>query len=376
MYKCTPRRIYVQMPFGRFMIEFSRFMKTIHVVGARPQFVKAAMVSRAFGDQGEEYFLHTGQHYSENMSQLFFVELNLPKPDINLGIGGGSHAEQTSGMLLGIDRYLEQVQPDWVIVYGDTNSTLAGALAAAKREIPIAHVEAGLRSFNRSMPEEINRVISDHLSALLFCPTDQAVDNLKKEGINKGVHQVGDVMADALFVFVEIAKQKSAILESLDLKPGGYGLVTVHRSGNVDDREKLGQIMAGLAQIDLPLVFPMHPRTQKMMAEFGLDVPANLRVIEPVGYLDMLMLEANADCILTDSGGIQKEAYLLGVRCITLRDETEWVETVTAGWNCLTGANSSAIKAQFDDFHPNIERPQIYGDGHAADKIINILLQD
>ena len=358
------------------MIEFLRFMKTIHVVGARPQFVKAAMVSRAFGDQGEEFFLHTGQHYSENMSQLFFAELNLPKPDLNLGIGGGSHAEQSSGMLLGIDRYLEQIQPDWVIVYGDTNSTLAGALAAAKREIPIAHVEAGLRSFNRSMPEEINRVISDHLSALLFCPTDQAVDNLKKEGIAAGVHQVGDVMADALFVFTEIAKQKSSILNTLDLKTGGYGLVTVHRSGNVDDREKLSQIMSGLAQIEMPLIFPMHPRTQKMMGEFGLDVPANLRVIEPVGYLDMLMLEANADCILTDSGGIQKEAYLLGVRCITLREETEWVETVTAGWNCLTGANSSAIKAQFDDFHPNIERPQIYGDGHAADKIINILMQN
>ncbi len=358
------------------MIEFSRFMKTIHIVGARPQFVKAAMVSRAWGDQGEEYFLHTGQHYSENMSQLFFVELDLPKPSINLGIGGGSHAEQTSGMLLGIDRYLEQVQPDWVIVYGDTNSTLAGALAAAKREIPIAHVEAGLRSYNRSMPEEINRVISDHLSALLFCPTDQAVENLKKEGIVEGVHQVGDVMADALFVFAEIAKQKSTVLDDLKLESGGYALVTVHRSGNVDDRHNLSEIMDGLAHIDLPLVFPMHPRTQKMMAEFGLEVPANLRVIEPVGYLDMLMLEANANCILTDSGGIQKEAYLLGVRCITLRDETEWVETVTAGWNCLTGAHSAAIQAQFDDFHPHNERPQIYGDGHAADKIINILLQN
>lgn len=358
------------------MIEFSKSMKTIHVVGARPQFVKAAMVSRSWKNRGEEFFLHTGQHYSENMSQLFFVELSLPKPDINLEIGSGSHAEQTSGMLVGIDRYLESVQPDWVVVYGDTNSTLAGALAASKREIPIAHVEAGLRSFNRSMPEEINRVISDHLSALLFCPTDQAVDNLKKEGITHGVHQVGDVMADALFVFLEEAKSRSTILASLKLTPKEYALVTIHRSGNVDDRKNLSEIIAGLSQIDSELIFPMHPRTRKMMTEFGLETLANLRVIEPVGYLDMLMLEHNADCILTDSGGIQKEAYLMGVRCITLREETEWVETVSTGWNCLVGANSSEIKAKFDDFHPNIGRPQIYGDGHAADKIIDILLQN
>lgn len=351
-------------------------MKTIHIVGARPQFVKAAMVSRSWKDHSEEFFLHTGQHYSENMSQLFFVELELPEPDINLGIGSGTHAEQTSGMLLGIDRYLETLQPDWVIVYGDTNSTLAGALAASKREIPIAHVEAGLRSYNRSMPEEINRLLCDHLSSLLFCPTDQAVANLKKEGIINGVYQVGDVMADALFVFVEKAKRKSTILETLNLKPKQYALVTVHRSGNVDDRKKLSGIMSGLSGIDAKLIFPMHPRTQKMMAEFSLEVPGNLRVIEPVGYLDMLMLENNAECILTDSGGIQKEAYLLGVRCITLREETEWVETVSAGWNCLTGANSSEIKARFDDFHPRNERPQIYGDGHAADKIREILLRN
>jgi UDP-GlcNAc3NAcA epimerase len=358
------------------MIECPRFMKTIHVVGARPQFVKAAMVSRALKNRGEEFILHTGQHYSENMSRLFFSELKLPEPDINLEIGSGSHAEQTSGMLLGIDRYLETVQPDWMIVYGDTNSTLAGALAAAKREIPIAHVEAGLRSFNRSMPEEINRLVSDHLSTLLFCPTDQAVENLAQEGITRGVHQVGDVMADSLLVFREIAEKKSPVLQTLNLEPRGYALATVHRGGNTDVRENLAAIIDGFSRIDFELIFPMHPRTQKMMAEFGLKIPANLRVIEPVGYLDMLMLESNAECILTDSGGIQKEAYLLGVRCITLREETEWVETVSAGWNCLTGANSNAIKARFDDFHPRNERPQIYGDGHAADKIINILLQN
>ncbi len=351
-------------------------MKTIHVVGARPQFVKAAMVSRALQGRGQEFILHTGQHYSANMSRLFFTELELPEPNINLEIGSGNHAEQTGGMLLGIDRYLETVQPDWMIVYGDTNSTLAGALAAAKREIPIAHVEAGLRSFNRSMPEEINRLVSDHLSTLLFCPTDQAVMNLAKEGITQGVHQVGDVMADSLLVFGEIARKKSQILQTLNLRPCEYALVTVHRSGNTDDKKNLSEILDGFSQIQFDLVFPMHPRTQKMMAEFGLKIPANLRVIDPVGYLDMLMLESNAECILTDSGGIQKEAYLLGVRCITLRDETEWVETVSAGWNCLTGADGSQIKARFDDFHPKNERSQIYGDGHAADKIIDILLQN
>jgi len=358
------------------MIECSRFMKTIHVVGARPQFVKAAMVSRAWKNRGNEFILHTGQHYSENMSRLFFAELGLPEPNINLEIGSGSHAEQTGGMLLGIDRYLESIQPDWMIVYGDTNSTLAGALAAAKREIPIAHVEAGLRSFNRSMHEEINRLVSDHLSTLLFCPTDQAVENLKKEGITKGVYQVGDVMADSLAVFREIAEKKSTILQALKVEPCKYALATVHRSGNTDDRGNLTAIIDGFSHIQSELIFPMHPRTQKMMAEFGLKFPPNLRVIEPVGYLDMLMLESNAECILTDSGGIQKEAYLLGVRCITLREETEWVETVTAGWNCLVGANSSEIKARFDDCHPKNERPQIYGDGHAADKIIDILLRN
>lgn len=358
------------------MIEFSGFMKILHVVGARPQFVKAAMVSRALENRAEEFFLHTGQHYSDNMSRLFFEELNLPRPNTNLEIGSAGHAEQTSGMLLGVDRYLDENRPDWLVIYGDTNSTLAGALAAAKREIPIAHVEAGLRSFNRSMPEEINRIISDHLSALLFCPTDQAVLNLENEGFTRGVHQVGDVMADALFHYSGQARTHSKILDSLGLQPRAYALVTIHRSGNVDDQENLTSILSGLAQINFPLVLPLHPRTQKMMGEFGLETPLNLRVIEPVGYLDMLMLEQNAECILTDSGGIQKEAYLLGVRCITLRDETEWVETVAAGWNCLTGASASRIQARFDDFHPTIERQPIYGDGHAADKIIQILLQN
>ena len=355
------------------MIEFCRFMKILHIVGARPQFIKAAMVSKAWGQSGEEAILHTGQHYDENMSRLFFAELGLPEPAVNLGVGGGSHAEQTSRMLTGIDQYLEAEAPDWVIIYGDTNSTLAGALCAAKRLINTAHVEAGLRSFNRTMPEEINRVVSDTLANLLFCPTVHAVENLKNEGITKGVFNVGDVMADGLFFFLKAAEEKSAVLAEQGLSPKSFGLVTLHRGGNVDDRENLMAILKGLGQIDLPLMFPVHPRTRKMLEQFNLAVPDNFRVIEPLGYLDMLMMAQNAECILTDSGGIQKEAYLLGTRCITLRDETEWVETVEAGWNCLTGADSSKIATRFYDFKPQGSRPDIYGDGHAADKIIEIL---
>ncbi len=355
------------------MIEFFSPMKLLHIVGARPQFIKAAMVSRAWKDSGEEFILHTGQHYDDNMSQLFFDELCLHEPDINLGVGGGSHAEQTSKMLIGIDEYLKGKNPDWVVIYGDTNSTLAGALCAAKCHYPVAHVEAGLRSFNKSMPEEINRILSDRVSDLRFCPTDTAVMNLQQEGITEGVHQVGDVMADSLQFFLDAAVERSSIMEDLRLQKGQYGLVTVHRSGNVDDRHNLTEILAGLGSIDFPLIFPVHPRTAKMIAEFNIELPANVRPINPVGYLDMLVLEKNADCLLTDSGGMQKEAYLLGVRCITMREETEWVETLDAGWNCLSGANCSKIMGCFHDFHPVNERPEIYGNGHAADKIIDIL---
>lgn len=355
------------------MIEFLLFMKLLHIVGARPQFIKAAMVSRAWKGSGDELILHTGQHYDDNMSRLFFDELGLPEPDVNLGVGGGSHAEQTSRMLTGIDGYLESEDPDWVIIYGDTNSTLAGALCAAKRRLKTAHVEAGLRSFNRAMPEEINRILSDQLSDLLFCPTKAAVDHLRKEGITEGVFQVGDVMADSLKFFLLAAEERSEILEKLGLKTKQYGLVTVHRSGNVDDQQNLSEILAGLGDIETPLLFPVHPRTSKMIDGFGLKIPKNIQAIDPVGYLDMLMLEKNAECILTDSGGIQKEAYLLGVRCITMREETEWVETIDAGWNCLAGANRSKIGQYFRDFHPTEERLEIYGNGHAADKIIEVL---
>ena len=331
------------------------------------------MVSRAWNDPSREFLLHTGQHYSEEMSRLFFDELALRKPDVNLDAGGGSHAQQTSSMLVGIDHYLEQTQPDRVIIYGDTNSTLAGALAASKRGISLSHVEAGLRSFNRSMPEEINRVIADHVSNDLFCPTEIAVNNLKAEGISHGVHLVGDVMADALFVFAQVAEKRTNILSTLNLDPGSYALATVHRSGNVDDEEKLAAIIRGLEKTGRLIVLPLHPRTKKMLEQFGLSFSGNVMLIDPVGYLDMLMLERHAECILTDSGGIQKEAYLLGVRCITLRDETEWVETVDAGWNELTGADSEKIVRAYHDFHPAEKRPPVYGDGDAADKIVKLL---
>lgn len=355
------------------MIEFWRFMKILHIVGARPQFVKAAMVSRAWNNPAREFLLHTGQHYSPEMSRLFFDDLALRKPDINLEAGGGGHAEQTSSMLVGIDQYLEEIKPDHVLIYGDTNSTLAGALAAIKREIPLSHVEAGLRSFNRSMPEEINRVIADHVSNLMFCPTRVAVENLHAEGISTGVHLVGDVMADALLVFARVAEERSSILSDLLLKPGSYALATIHRSGNVDDRERLAAIIQGFENITQRIILPLHPRTKKMLQQFDLSFSNNVELIEPVGYLDMLMLEKNAECILTDSGGIQKEAYLLGVRCITLREETEWVETIEAGWNMLAGTNTQKISQLFHEFYPANKRPQVYGGGDAADKIVQVL---
>lgn len=348
-------------------------MKILSVVGARPQFVKAAMVSRALRSVCHEVLLHTGQHYDESMSQVFFDELNLPQPEIYLGVGSNSHAEQTAQMMTGIERVLLEQPPNWVLVYGDTNSTLAGALAAAKLNIPVAHVEAGLRSFNRSMPEEINRVVTDHVSQALFCPTAQSVQNLAREGITQGVFETGDVMGDALEYFVQAAHRNSTILHRLDLKPKTYALATVHRAGNTDDPARLRAIMDALARLRLPVVFPVHPRTRKIIENLGIMLSDNVHAIEPVGYLDMLMLEANADAILTDSGGVQKEAYWLGVRCITLRDETEWVETVAAGWNRLVGADPLAIIDAVNTWQPNTERKRIYGDGSAAQKICQFL---
>jgi len=345
----------------------------LSIVGARPQFVKAAVVSRALRSSFDEVLLHTGQHYDDNMSRIFFDELDLPKPDINLGVGGGSHAEQTGHMLIGIEEVLLKNRPDWVLIYGDTNSTLAGALAAVKLQIPVAHVEAGLRSFNWAMPEEINRIVSDRLATALFCPTNTAVKNLANEGIRQGVFQVGDVMCDALEYNLSLAKDRSRILTKLDLQCGEYALVTIHRAANTDDPARLFSILDALRQIKMPIVFPVHPRTQHAVMTNGLSIPQNVKTIEPVGYLDMLQLEANANCILTDSGGVQKEAYWLGVRCITLREETEWIETVTAGWNKLVGVETAEIIATVQNWFPLTERPALFGDGRAANKIKQIL---
>lgn len=346
-------------------------MKIVSIVGARPQFIKAAPVSRALRQRHTEVLVHTGQHYDDNMSAVFFQELDIPLPDYNLGVGSGTHGVQTGEMLMRIEQVLLDEKPEGVLIYGDTNSTLAGALAAAKLHIRVAHVEAGLRSFNRRMPEEINRIVADHVSDLLLCPSQTAVDNLAKEGITRGVHLVGDVMADALLWATERARARSDILEQLGLTERGYLLATVHRPENTDDETRLRNILAAFAQINEPIIFPVHPRTRKALNAERLTF--NVKAIEPVGYLDMVMLEQSARMLLTDSGGIQKEAYWLGVPCVTLRDETEWVETVQAGWNVLAGAEAARIIQAIQSFTPPQTRPALYGDGHAAERIGQLL---
>lgn len=353
-------------------------MKVVSIVGARPQFVKAAPISRALRAAGhEEFLLHTGQHYDTNLSAIFFEELEIPPPNANLGVGSGHHGAQTAAMLAGIEKMLLAETPDRVLVYGDTNSTLAGALAAAKLHIPVAHVEAGLRSFNRLMPEELNRMIADHLSDILLCPSQTAVDNLKSEGVTHGVHLVGDVMYDAVLLFAQLARERSTISKELEIEPGKYLLATVHRAENTDDIGRLGNILTAFSQLSEPVIFPIHPRTRKAIADSGdggLRLSDNVRQIAPVGYLDMLMLEQNARMILTDSGGIQKEAYWLGVPCVTLRDETEWGETVAAGWNVLAGANAARIVEAVRKLRPAAgSNAPLYGDGHVARQCVSVL---
>ena len=347
-------------------------MKVVSIVGARPQFIKAAPVSRELRRRHQEVLLHTGQHYDYGMSQVFFDELNIPLPDVNLGVGSRSHGQQTGEMLIGIEATLLAERPAWVLVYGDTNSTLAGALAAAKLHIPVAHVEAGLRSFDRRMPEEVNRVLTDHLSDRLFCPTQTAADNLLAEGIVDGVHNVGDVMYDAVLQPGALAARRARILSQLEIQPGTYLLATIHRPRNTDEPDRLQAIMEAFRSIGDPIVFPAHPRTQKAIAQYA-QVPSNVRMIEPVGYLDMLQLEQQARAVLTDSGGVQKEAYLAGVPCITLREETEWVETVQAGWNQLVGADTAKIVAAVQNLRTPEARPPLFGDGHAAARIVALL---
>ncbi len=348
-------------------------MKIVSIIGARPQFIKASVLSEKLRQHSREILIHTGQHYDENMSQIFFDELGIPKPDEHLGIGGGSHAEQTGKMMVEIEKVLIREKPDWCVVYGDTNSTLAGALAASKLHVPVAHVEAGLRSFNRKMPEEINRVACDHVSDLLFCPTENSADLLKREGIQTGVHIVGDVMADVLFRSLPHSNAKSRILSDLGLQPKTYLLATLHRAENTDHSHNLVKILDIFGKSGWKVVFPMHPRTQRVVRSEGIMVPENIQVIDPVGYFDILQLQSNADAILTDSGGMQKEAYWLGVRCITMRTETEWVETVQAGWNRILGTDRELILDALHQWRPSGNRPDVYGNGHAADKISRIL---
>ena len=331
-----------------------------------------------------EEILHTGQHYDEEMSQVFFEEMKIPTPVVNLDVGSGFHGFTTGRMLEGIEREIMSREPDWVVVYGDTNSSLAGALAAAKLHVPVIHIEAGLRSFNKRMAEEINRILVDHLSTLLLCPTQTAVANLAKEGIRRGVHHVGDVMCDAAIQFGELAERKSTVLQRLGLSPKAYLLATIHRAENADNPGRMSNIMAAFYELarTTPLVFPMHPRTRNKLREFGIlpsgvssDQPlttTHLLFIGPVPFLDMVQLEKHARCILTDSGGVQKEAYFHAVPCVTLREETEWPETVSAGWNQVVGANAQLITAAVHNASAGVPITE-YGTGHSASDILALM---
>ncbi len=353
-------------------------MKVVTIVGARPQFIKAAPVSKELRkNHHQEILIHTGQHYDDEMSSVFFEELDIPEPDLNLGVGSGTHGFQTAHMLMGVEEVLQSEKPDWVIVYGDANSTLAAALAAVKLNVPLAHVEAGLRSFNREMPEERNRQLVDHCSDVFFCPTRTAIENLAREGITRAVHLVGDTMYDSVLSFGDVARQRSKILQKLDLKSGNYLLATVHRAYNTDSPEALCSILTAFAEIKEKIVFPIHPRTKESLSglDGALDLSqmTNVQSIKPVSYLDMLMLEQNARVILTDSGGVQKEAYFVGVPCITLRPETEWTETVESGWNVVVGAHQSDIVHAVQTIKPPQARRLDFGDGNAARRIVQIL---
>lgn len=358
-------------------------IKVVTIVGARPQFIKAAAVSRVIRSEYvgmlEEVLVHTGQHYDENMSQVFFDELDIPSPKFNLEISGGTHGAMTGRMLEAIENVLFAEKPDWVLVYGDTNSTLAGALAAAKLHIPVAHVEAGLRSFNMRMPEEINRILTDRVSTALFCPTDSAVVNLRHEGIEQGVLNVGDVMFDVALHFKARAVHGDQVLKRLGIRSPQFVLATCHRAENTDDAERLAAIVSGLAEVSkhVPIVLPLHPRTRKLMAEQSLvELLGEVVLTEPLPFLEMVALEQMASVILTDSGGVQKEAYFYGVPCVTMRDETEWVETVNMGCNTLVGASADRIvdavlRALRDGFHAGATFP--YGKGDAARLIAGAL---
>jgi UDP-N-acetylglucosamine 2-epimerase len=351
-------------------------MRILTIIGNRPQFVKAAAVSRRLRERHEELIVHTGQHYDDELSRVFFEELAVPQPDRELGVGSGSNTSQTSRMLAALEPVIEELRPELVLVYGDTNSTLAGALAAAQAAVPVGHVEAGMRSFDPGMPEELNRVLADHASDLLLCSTETAVANLEREGARGQVELVGDVMADVSLAFRDVAEQRSSAVADRSLEPGSYLVVTAHRAGNVDDPERLRLLAELLEALPRPIVFPLHPRTRSRLEDAGmlesLERASGLELAPPLGYLDFLQLVRHSRAVLTDSGGVQKEAYLLGVRCVTLRDRTEWVETVETGWNTLVDLDRDAALAALDA-EPPAERPELYGGGRAAERVRDVV---
>jgi UDP-N-acetylglucosamine 2-epimerase (non-hydrolysing)/UDP-GlcNAc3NAcA epimerase len=359
-------------------------MKVVTIVGARPQFIKAAAVSRVLRKQHTEILVHTGQHYDENMSDVFFEELHIPRPNYNLKVGSGTHANQTADMLKGIEDILLKEKPDYLLVYGDTNSTLAGALAAVKIHIPIIHVESGLRSFNMHMPEEINRILTDRISAFLFCPTDTAVRNLTNEGITKGVYNIGDVMCDAVLYYSQIIENHSkqyyfdrviGLLQPNISCLDKWYLATVHRAENTDDILKVKEILSAFEAFDKPVIFPVHPRTKNMVIELNDKYNyKNIVFIEPLGYIDMLYLTKHAETVVTDSGGLQKEAYIFNTPCVTVRDQTEWVETLVGNHNILAKPDSNDILNKvYKTIIDNNERQNYYGLGNAAEKICDII---
>jgi UDP-GlcNAc3NAcA epimerase len=352
---------------------FAPEVRILSVVGNRPQFIKSAPLSLALrASDVDEVVLHTGQHYDRELSDVFFEELGLAPPAYRLDSGSGTHAVQTARMLPGIERAVLDEQPDAVLVYGDTNSTLAGGLAAAKLDVPVAHVEAGLRSFDRTMPEEVNRVLVDRISTLLFCPTDTAVANLAAEGITAGVHQVGDVMYDANLRLAPIARERSRALGGAGVEPGRYLVLTLHRPVNTEP-EALARIAGALERIEEPVVFPAHPRTSAALAAAGISLDSRVRLLPPAGYLDFAALASQARVVLTDSGGVQKEAYWYGVPCLTLRTASEWVETIETGWNRLVGTDPDLIVSAVREASAPAERPDLYGDGHASERIADLL---
>jgi UDP-N-acetylglucosamine 2-epimerase len=351
-------------------------LKVVSVVGARPEFIQAAPVSEALRSGCQEILVHTGQHYDESMSDAFFRDLQLPDPEYNLAIGSSSHARQTAEILIGLEAVLVKENPQVVLVRGDTNSTLGAALAAVKLGIPVAHIEAGERSFDRSMPEEINRLVVDRISEVHFCVGQRAVQNLAAEGICAQVYPTGDVMLDAFTHYLPIAHRHSTLVRDLGLPSGRYVLLTVHRSANADDPDRLARIVAAINRSPYPVVFPVHPRTRKALLKAGLVFSANVSLIDPVGYLDMLVLEENARLIVTDSGGVQREAYFLSVPCVTLRANTEWIETVETGWNGLVQVKEDDIVAALAGFVPPTGHPPIFGDSQAARKIAEILMEN